>query len=103
MIRILYADYDYPDIDLERRLFGAAGAEVVTAQCRTDTDVIAAAQDCCAIILQYAPITARVIESLPKLGLVSRVGAGFDTVDTATCERHGVWVANSPDYGVGEV
>ena len=34
---------------------------------------------------------------------MSRIGAGFDTVDTAACEKHGVWVANSPDYGVGEV
>ena len=37
------------------------------------------------------------------MGIVSRYGAGFDTVDTAACARHGVWVANSPDYGVGEV
>ena len=34
---------------------------------------------------------------------MSRIGAGFDTVDTDACARHGVWVANSPDYGVGEV
>ncbi len=34
---------------------------------------------------------------------MSRIGAGFDTVDTRACEAHGVWVANSPDYGVGEV
>jgi phosphoglycerate dehydrogenase-like enzyme len=40
---------------------------------------------------------------LPDLGIVSRIGAGFDTVDANACEAHGVWVANSPDYGVGEV
>ena len=34
---------------------------------------------------------------------MSRIGAGFDTIDTEACARHGVWVANSPDYGVGEV
>ena len=43
------------------------------------------------------------VEGLPDLGIVSRIGAGFDTVDTDACARHGVWVANSPDYGVGEV
>ena len=37
------------------------------------------------------------------LGIVSRIGAGFDTVDTDACAAAGVWVANSPDYGVGEV
>ena len=45
----------------------------------------------------------RVVAALPRLGIVSRIGAGFDTVDTDACEAHGVWVANSPDYGVGEV
>jgi D-3-phosphoglycerate dehydrogenase len=40
---------------------------------------------------------------LPELGIASRIGAGYDTIDTEACERAGVWVANSPDYGVGEV
>jgi D-3-phosphoglycerate dehydrogenase len=31
------------------------------------------------------------------------LGAGFDTVNVADARAHGVWVANSPDYGVGEV
>ena len=53
--------------------------------------------------LQYAPITQSVVAALPQLGIVSRIGAGFDTVDTAACARHGIWVSNSPDYGVGEV
>ena len=103
MNRVLFSDFDFPDIDLERGMLESAGAELVTAQCRTEQDVIDAGADCCAILLQYAPITQRVVASLPRLGLVSRIGAGFDTVDTAACARHGVWVANSPDYGVGEV
>jgi phosphoglycerate dehydrogenase-like enzyme len=88
---------------MERDLFDAAGVELVVAQCKSDDDVIAAARDCAGILLQYAPITERVVAALPDLGIVSRIGAGFDTVDTDACARHGVWVANSPDYGVGEV
>ncbi|MHB8495519.1 MAG: C-terminal binding protein [Casimicrobiaceae bacterium] len=103
MSRILFADHDFPDIDLERGIFTAAGVGIVTARCRTEADVIAAAKDCRGILLQYAPITAGVVAALPALGIVSRIGAGFDTVDTAACEAQGVWVANSPDYGVGEV
>jgi D-3-phosphoglycerate dehydrogenase len=103
MPRILYADHDYPDIALECELFAAAGIDVVDAQCRNEEDVIAAARGCFGILLQYTPITERVVASLPELGIVCRVGAGYDTVDTDACARHGVWVANSPDYGVGEV
>jgi D-3-phosphoglycerate dehydrogenase len=65
--------------------------------------VIAAARACAGILLQYAPITEQVVAALPTLGIVSRIGAGFDTVDVDACAKHGVWVANSPDYGVGEV
>jgi D-3-phosphoglycerate dehydrogenase len=103
MTRILYADRDYADIELERALFTAAGVDVVDAQCRTEEDVIAAGKGCRAILLQYAPITGRVLDALPDVGIVSRIGAGYDTVDAQACEERGVWVANSPDYGVGEV
>ena len=65
--------------------------------------MIAAAGGCAADPDQYAPITERVVTALPGLGIVSRIGAGYDTIDTDACARHGVWVANSPDYGVGEV
>jgi D-3-phosphoglycerate dehydrogenase len=103
MAKVLYADYDYPDIDLEVGHFRAHGIDVATAQCRTEDDVIRAARGCFGILLQYAPITARVLAALPEVGIVSRIGAGFDTVDTEACARRGVWVANSPDYGIGEV
>ena len=103
MTRILYADNDYPDAGLERALFDAAGAELVLAQCRTEDDVIAQGKGCRAILLQYAPVTEKVLAALPDIGIVSRIGAGYDTVDTDACARRGIWVANSPDYGVGEV
>lgn len=103
MPRILFADHDFPDITLERDLFARHGIDVEVAQCRTEDQVIAAARGCSGALLQYAPITERVVTALPQLGIVSRIGAGYDTVDTDACARHGVWVANSPDYGVGEV
>ena len=103
MPKILYADNDYPEINLERALFDPVGVEIVLGQCRTEEQVIESGRDCCGILLQYAPIGAKVVAALPKLGIVSRIGAGFDTVDTDACEKAGVWVANSPDYGVGEV
>ncbi|CAG0980681.1 D-3-phosphoglycerate dehydrogenase / 2-oxoglutarate reductase [Burkholderiales bacterium] len=103
MPRILFADNEFPDITLERELFARHGIEVDVAQCRTEDDVIRAAKGARGILLQYAPITERVVAALPELGIVSRIGAGFDTVDTKACAKHGVWVANSPDYGVGEV
>jgi D-3-phosphoglycerate dehydrogenase len=102
-MRALITDFDFPDIALEQKLFAEAAVELVHAQCRSEEQLIDAARNCDALLVQYAPVTERVLASLPKIGIISRYGAGFDTVDTAACARHGVWVANSPDYGVGEV
>jgi len=103
MTTVLFADHDYPDIELERALFREGGIDLVAAQCKTEEQVIAHGNGCRAILLQYAPITDRVLAALPSVGIVSRIGAGYDTIDTAACARRGVWLANSPDYGVGEV
>jgi phosphoglycerate dehydrogenase-like enzyme len=102
-LKVLITDFDFPDVELERQLFGGAGVELATAQCRTAEDVIAAAAGCQGLLTQYAPIDARVFEARPEVRIVSRMGAGFDTINVADARRHGVWVANSPDYGIGEV
>ena len=102
-MRFLITDYDFPDVDLETQLIREAGHEVLTAQCRTEEDVIREARGCSGLLTQYAPMNARVFEALPEVRIVSRFGAGFDTVNVDDARRHGVWVANSPDYGVGEV
>src|SRR5450830_198594 len=102
-MKILITDYDFPDLELEQALYRAAGIEIVAAQCRTEEDVIAASAGCQGLLVQYAPVNAKVFKARPEIRIVSRYGAGFDTVNTADAKAHGVWVSNSPDYGVGEV
>jgi phosphoglycerate dehydrogenase-like enzyme len=96
MPRVLLADYEFPDLALERALYADARTELVAAQCRTEAGVIAAGSGCVGILLQAAPITEKVVAALPQLGIVGRIGAGVDTVDTQACARHGGWVANAP-------
>jgi len=102
-VKFLITDYDFQNVDLEMQLLRDAGMEVASAQCRTEDDVIAAAKGCQGLLAQYAPMNAKVFAALPEVRIVSRLGAGFDTVNVADAKRFGVWVANSPDYGVGEV
>jgi D-3-phosphoglycerate dehydrogenase len=102
-MKILITDYDFPDVELERALYRDAGVEVVTAQCRTEDEVIAAAKGCQGLLVQYAPINGKVFAARPEIRIASRYGAGFDTINTADAKQHNVWVGNSPDYGVGEV
>ena len=90
MPRVLFTDQDYPDLALEQEVFDAAGIELSVKECRSEDALIAAAADVDALLIQYAPVTERVIAALPRLGIISRIGAGFDTVDTEACARHGV-------------
>ena len=102
-MKVLIADFDYADVELERRVLEGAGLELITAQCTTEEDVIEAGQGVSALLTQYAPITARVLAGLPDLRLVGRYGVGYDIVDVEAARAHGVWVANVPDYGTEEV
>ena len=102
-MKFLITDHDFADVELEKRLISGAGFEVATAQCRTEDDVIAASYGCAGLLVQYAPVNAKVLAARPEIRVVSRFGAGFDTVNTDDAKKFGVWVANSPDYGVHEV
>jgi len=102
-LKFLVTDYDFPDVDLELALFREAGFDAGVAQCRTEEDVIAAAEGCQGLLLQYAPVSAKVLDARPEIRIASRFGAGYDTVDTDAARDRGVWVCNSPDYGTGEV
>ncbi|MEZ5727851.1 MAG: C-terminal binding protein [Burkholderiaceae bacterium] len=102
-MKVLFTDNQMRDPDVERKVLNDAGIELLESHCRTEDEVIAQAADCDALLITYAPVGEKVFSALPKIGLCSRMGAGFDTIDIAAAARHGVWVANSPDYGVGEV
>jgi D-3-phosphoglycerate dehydrogenase len=102
-LKFLITDHDFPDVELELGMFRDAGIEARVAQCRTEREVIAAAEGCEGLLVQYAPVNAQVLDARPEIRIASRYGAGFDTVDTEAARARGVWVANSPDYGVGEV
>jgi D-3-phosphoglycerate dehydrogenase len=102
-MKVLITDFDFPNVDLELELFRKAGIEVFTAQCKTEDDLIEASKDADAFLLQYAPASRVVFDARPNLKIVSRYGAGFDTIKTDDAKACGVWVSNSPDYGVHEV
>jgi D-3-phosphoglycerate dehydrogenase len=102
-MKVLVTDHDFPDLALEQALCREAGLELVAAQCRNEDDVIDASAGCRGLLVQYAPVNAKVFAARPEIRIVSRYGAGYDTINAADARKHGVWVANSPDYGVGEV
>ncbi len=101
--RVLYTDHGFPDVATERALIEAAGGALVTAQCRTPEDVIAAAEGADALLVQFAPITTDVVATLDRCKVIVRLGIGVDNVDLVAARAHGVPVCNVPDYCLDEV
>ena len=63
----------------------------------TEDEVIALAVNCVGIIAGVEPLTARVMEALPQLKCISRVGVGMDNVDLEYAKQRNIAVVNTPD------
>jgi len=95
--KVVIADYDFGDVDVERGIIEQAGLELVAAQCKTEQEVIDVAHDADAVVAQYAPVSARVIAELSACRVIARYGTGVDIVDVDAATRHGILVTNVPN------
>ena len=77
--------------------------EVVKSPAVTEEEIIRDAKDAEVILFASAKLSRTVIESLDKCKLIVRYGIGYDTVDTDAARECGIYVCNSPNYGVVDV
>ncbi len=101
--RTVITDHGFPNLKHEEATLAAAGSTLVVAQCKTPDEVIAAARDADALLVQWAPVNAAVIAALTRCKVIVRYGIGYDNVDLAAAKARGIPVCNVPDYGVNEV
>jgi D-3-phosphoglycerate dehydrogenase len=102
-ISVFITDYSFANLDPEHAALDPLGCAITAAQCKTDADVLAGAREADVLLVQWAPLTANVLENLPRCRLVVRYGIGVDNVDLAAASRLGIPVCNVPDYSVDEV
>ena len=88
---------------VERGILAEADAELFTADCHGEEDVIRATEDAHALLVSLSPITRRVIASWSRNRVVARYGIGVDTVDLQAATDHGIYVTNVPDFCYDEV
>jgi len=101
--KVVITDYEFSTSTIEEELLATVGAELIRAQCRTEEEVIEAAKEADGLLNQYAPITRKVLESLPNLKVVSRFGVGVNTIDIEAATENGILVGNVTDYCMDEV
>lgn len=100
---VVITDCDHDSFGAEIAVARQAGVELRLAQARTHDEVVAAAAGAAGLVVQYAEITAAVVDALPGLRVISRYGVGVDSVDVAAASARGVVVCNVPDYGTEAV
>ena len=103
-MKILAFSANLDGFKMEQEVFSKIPeVEFKTSEATLENDVIAAARDADIILFASTKISAKVINSLEKCKLIIRYGIGYDTVDTAAAKERGIFVCNSPSYGVIDV
>jgi len=103
--KVAFTDYYYPDLSAEREVFSGTGIEIAdyNGKCKTEEDTIKFVKDADAIVTQFTPITANVINNLERCKIIVRYAIGLDIIDIEAASNKGIMVANVPDYCVEEV
>lgn len=102
--KVVIADYDYGNADIERSIVSDAGFELVAAQSKSEDEVIANTSDADAVLTQYAEIGKKAIDSFKRCKIIARYGIGVDIVDVDEATRRNIVVTNVPnDWCMNEV
>ena len=96
--KVLIADSRFPAYDEERKVLEKIGASVIIEKSDDEDKITRAAVNVDGLIVNVAPITAKVVSAMTKCRCVSRYGVGYDNVDAAALKAKGIFLANVPDY-----
>ncbi|MEO6873978.1 MAG: C-terminal binding protein [Opitutaceae bacterium] len=93
-------DYVY-----ERQRLAARGVVLLEQKSVTEDEIIRACADANVVVVEGAksPITAKVINALPRCQLIVKYAVGVDNVDVPAATAAGIVVANAADYCTEEV
>jgi D-3-phosphoglycerate dehydrogenase len=95
--KVLIADHDFGNVDIESEILNEAGLEVVAGQCKTEDEVVELGRDADGVLTQYAPLGATAIAGLQRCRVIARYGTGVDIVDVDAATRRGIQVTNAPN------
>ena len=100
---VFITDHGFASLAPETGLLNAHGFEVKAAKCTTEEDILSGGANADALLVQWAPVTAKVIAGLKKCRVIVRYGIGVDNVDLEAARQHAIPVCNVPDYCINEV
>lgn len=99
---ILVTDCDLPGTIIEDTL-RRAGLRAERAASPGLEDLGSSNSEIEGLVVQWAHITGDLMDRMPNLRVISRVGIGVDMIDVEAATARGIAVANTPDYCIEEV
>ena len=101
--QIVITDSAFSTETPENEVFSQEGYELVRLQCRDEKELRVRLSPADAVLVQMAPITAPVIESMQNCKIIVRYGHSVDNIDLYAARSKGIPVCNVPDYCINEV
>jgi len=101
--KVVVTDAETKNLPIERNAVERIGGCLTVGDCTREEDVIELAKDADAILYDYAPMTARVIDALERCRVIVRYGVGLDRIDLSAAEAKGIEVRYLPGWSAEEV
>jgi len=101
--KVVITDNDFENTDIEEKVLSEINCEIIKAQAKNEEELLQVCSDADGLIVQYAPITEKVINHMTKCRVISRYGIGVDTIDLKAAKLKDIKVCNVPDYCIDEV
>ncbi|MDD3776383.1 MAG: C-terminal binding protein [Actinomycetota bacterium] len=101
--KVVFTDYDFEDVAIEKEVLSQMDCDIVELQSKDEDKLTAECADADGLIVQYAPISDKVIAAMQKCKVISRYGIGVDTINLSAATQKGIKVCNVPDYCLDEV
>lgn len=103
-MKVVVTDYWYESLENEKRILSALNdVDFEAHHCKDEDTLCDLVKDADAVIVQFAPITRRVIYAMEKCKVIVRYAIGVDNIDLDAATERGIYVANVPDYSIDEV
>jgi len=105
MFTVIQTDRGASDRLVEDSVFDGSGLDIEFRrhELTTEEELVAVCAAADALIPAYAPLTARVLDELPRCRIVAFMATGFNSVDLDAATERGIVVTNVPDYCTAEV
>lgn len=102
---VTVTDHGFPSIQTQREIIESAGFRLQEASpiCRAEEEIIDRCQSADVLLVQWAPVTRKVLQALPRVRCIIRYGVGVDNFDLGAAKELNVVAANVPDYCLEEV